>query len=137
MSKRYSPRGWIRRESASTATGRWHAVEEPGREATDRVPDDKLAALIGDDSETLARWKDRLGRYVDTQGALDALRLRRPSEPPWPAADNPMLGYLLERASEIARDEDIDAALAWLASNAWFEGAVGERARFSRHLNTD
>jgi hypothetical protein len=101
----------------------------------DRDPDVDIADLLagdGDDSVALARWKDRLSEYVDRQGSLDALRLRSPSEPPWPATDNPMLGYLSERSQEIATEDGIDTALAWLARCAWFEGAISERARIAR-----
>jgi hypothetical protein len=87
------------------------------------------------ESDALERWGDRLGAYVDLQGALDALRLRPPTERPWPASDNPMLGYLVERAAEIEGESGLGCALAWLASNAWFEGALAERARFARFLD--
>ncbi len=96
-----------------------------------------LLAEEGRDSNALARWKDRLTGYVDQQGALDALRLRSPSERPWPSATNPMLGYLRERAAEIAHDDGLDVALAWLVRNAWFEGAIGERARIARLVDED
>ncbi len=108
-----------------------------GENAFDRTADEKIVDLGAEDSVALGKWKDRLGRYVDGQGTLDALRLRRPSEPPWPAPDNPMLGYLYERSREIVLTEGADTALAWLASNAWFEGAIAERSRFARHLNND
>jgi len=39
-------------------------------------------------------------------------------------ADNPMLGYLVDRSAEIAGEEGLGAALAWLASNAWFVPGV-------------
>jgi hypothetical protein len=93
--------------------------------------------LRADDSEALERWEDRLSAYVDLQGTLDALRLRPPTEPPWPASDNAMLGYLVERAAEIENASGLGSALAWLASNAWFEGALAERARFARWLDAD
>jgi hypothetical protein len=99
--------------------------------------DSEIAQLYADDSEALARWKDRLSGYVDLQGTLDALRLRPSSEQPWPAFDNPMLGYLKERGAEIAAHDGLDAAIAWLAANAWFEGAIAERSRFIRLLDAD
>jgi hypothetical protein len=97
----------------------------------------EFAALYADDSEALARWKDRLSSYVDLQGTLDALRLRPSSEQPWPAFDNPMLSYLKERGAEIAAHDGLDAAMAWLAANSWFEGAIAERSRFIRLLDAD
>jgi hypothetical protein len=97
----------------------------------------EIAELYADDSEALARWKDRLSSYVDLQGTLDALRLRPSSEQPWPSFDNPMLGYLKERGAEIAAHDGIDAAIAWLAANCWFEGAIAERSRFIRLLDAD
>jgi hypothetical protein len=99
--------------------------------------DAEIALLYADDSEALARWKDRLSGYVDLQGTLDALRLRPSSEQPWPAFDNPMLGYLKERGAEIAGNDGLDAAIAWLAANSWFEGAIAERSRFIRLLDAD
>src|SRR5579862_3362449 len=68
---------------------------------------DAIAPLYAENSEALARWKDRLGHYVDSQGTLDALRLRPMSEQPWPAVNNPMLGYLVERGIEIAEDKGL------------------------------
>lgn len=90
-----------------------------------------------DDSLAFARWKDRLNPYVESQGSLDALRLRSPSEPPWPATDNPMLRYLSERTTEIAAEDGLVVAVAWLARNAWFEGAISERARIARLIDGD
>ena len=92
--------------------------------------------LAGDADEGLARarWKDRLGRYVQQQGPLDALRLRPSSEKPWPAPDNPMVGFLVERCTEIATEDGLDAAAKWLAANAWLEGVIAERARIERFL---
>jgi hypothetical protein len=106
----------------------------------DRGLDVEIADLLagdGHDSVALARWKDRLSRYVDRQGALDALRLRPPTEAPWPTPENPMLGYLRERSTEVARTDGLDMAVAWLARNAWFEGAIAERARIARVIDED
>ena len=99
--------------------------------------DDIIDLLVGDgaDNVALAHWKDRLRLYVEQQGPLDALRLRSPSEPPWPAPDNPMVGYLIERCTEMATDEGFEAALTWLAANAWFEGVISERARIERLID--
>jgi hypothetical protein len=113
-------------------------AESSGGEAEfDAEFEDEFGRLYADDSEALERWKQRLSSYVDLQGTLDALRLRPSSEQPWPAFDNPMLGYLKERSSEIAANDGLDAALAWLAANAWFEGAIAERSRFIRLLDAD
>jgi hypothetical protein len=96
-----------------------------------------LLAEEGGDSLALARWRERLSSYVDRQGSLDALRLRSQSEAPWPAVDNPMLGYLSERATEIAGEDGVDEAVAWLARSAWFEGAIAERARIAGLIDRD
>jgi len=48
-----------------------------------------------------------------------------------------MLAYLEERTAEIAATESMDAAIAWLSANAWFEGAIAERSRFARFLDAD
>jgi hypothetical protein len=122
----------------STAAG--DAAGDEHAESGDADLDDgeyEFAQLYADDSEALARWKDRLSSYVDLQGTLDALRLRPSSEQPWPAFDNPMLGYLKERGAEIAAHDGLDAAMAWLAANSWFEGAIAERSRFIRLLDAD
>ncbi len=109
---------------------------ESGIETAD-VPFGGIAHLYADDSAALALWKDRLSVYVDLQGQLDALRLRPSSEPPWPGSDNPMLAYLEARTAEITATEGTEAATAWLAANAWFEGAIAERSRFVRLLDAD
>jgi len=114
--------------------------DEPDRDEPERHEvgfDDVIAQLYVDDSPALAFWKDRLSEYVDSQGTLDALRLRPASEQPWPASDNPMLGYLVERTIEMANEEGLDAAVRWLAANGWFEGAIAERSRFIRMLDAD
>jgi hypothetical protein len=105
------------------------------REMEEDIAD--LLASDEDDSVAHAHWKDRLSEYVDHQGALDALRLRTPTEAPWPALGNPMLGYLRDRAVEIEAEDGIGVALAWLARNAWFEGAIAERARITRLIDED
>jgi hypothetical protein len=118
-----------------TLSGRaWDELTEAA--ASDDVSvEDGMGELTPDESAARARWDDRLGAYVDLQGPLDVLRLRPKTEPPWPTSDNPMLGYLVDRSAEIAAEDGLGAALAWLASNAWFEGAVAERSRFSRFLD--
>ena len=57
------------------------------------------------------------------------------SEPPWPATDNPMIGFLIERCTEIATGDGLDAAAQWLAANAWIEGAIAERGRIERRIS--
>ncbi len=118
---------------------RWRLLS--GRDRLDEFDhadlDDDVAQLYTDDSVARARWGGRLGQYVDLQGALDALRLRPTTERPWPAWDNPMFGYLIDRGTEIAAADGLDAALVWLASHAWFEGAIAERSRFARLLDDD
>jgi hypothetical protein len=120
----------------SSRRGAWFAV--PAGEAA-AVEDDERTADFADHGDSVARsrWADRLGRYVDQQGPIDALRLRSPSEPPWPQTENPMVGYLTERSSEIFAEEGLDAALAWLVANAWFEGVVAERVRIARSLDDE
>jgi hypothetical protein len=111
--------------------GSVHAFDHDG------VDDDEIDHLYEDGGAALARWKDRLSEYVDLQGTLDALRLRPSSEQPWPAFENPMLGYLKERTTEIVEKDGLVAAITWLAANAWFEGAIAERSRFIRLLDAD
>jgi hypothetical protein len=118
-----------------TLAGRaWDELDEMTA-ADDLAVEEGIAELSGDDSEARARWNDQLSQYVDLQGPLDVLRLRPRTEPPWPTSDNPMLGYLVDRSAEIANEEGLGAALAWLASTAWFEGTLAERSRFARFLD--
>jgi hypothetical protein len=124
----------ITRDERSHRRG-WFAVSGVSETTEVEAPTDDFA----DDRDSVARteWADRLSRYVDQQGPIDALRLRSPSEPPWPQTDNPMVGYLTDRSSEIFAEEGLDAALAWLVSNAWFEGVVAERVRIARLLDDE
>jgi hypothetical protein len=108
-----------------------------GRRNVEPPPEAESLVDGFDDSAARAHWADQLGRYVDQQGAMDALRLRSPSEAPWPQVDNPMVGYLVERGSEIAAESGLDAALEWLATNAWFEGVIAERVRIARLLDNE
>jgi len=92
---------------------------------------------LHEQSPAYARWSEQLDAYLAAQGALDALRLRPSDEAPWPDGTNPMLSYLRERAAELVSEEGLDAAIAWLARQAWFEAAIAERARMSRLLIDD
>lgn len=74
--------------------------------------------------ETLREWKDVVQAYVlDRPEVLDA-RQSPTGEPPWPAPENPMFGYLLARAREIEKEGGALAAMIWLGSHAWFEGGL-------------
>jgi hypothetical protein len=141
MARRKPTAGRARRQELDLAASSDPAAEEPAErdiEVTDdRSAEDGIDQLYAYDSAALELWKDRLSQYVDAQGALDALRLRPCSEQPWPAANNPMLGYLIERSIEIADEDGLGAAVAWLAANSWFEGAIAERSRFVRLLDAD
>ena len=53
-------------------------------------------------SAALAAWQERLTSYLDGQDSVEALRGRQQPHEPWPEEDNPMLGYLIARALEIA-----------------------------------
>jgi len=122
--------------TAATDLSYWDRPERSARFDDDDL-DEGIEHLYEDGGAALARWKDRLGEYVDLQGTLDALRLRPSSEQPWPAFDNPMLGYLKERTGEIVEKDGLEAAITWLAANSWFEGAIAERSRFIRLLDAD
>jgi hypothetical protein len=131
---------WGRSKPAASARGTAaHRSNELFDELDERDLDDEIVELLVDEagSIALARWRDRLSRYIDQQGALDALRLRTSTEPPWPSTDNPMLGYLIERGAEIGNGDGFEVALAWLAANAWFEGVIAERARIARRIDED
>lgn len=87
-----------------------------------------------DDSPALAIWRERVASYLDSQDGTENLRSRVQPNAPWPEADNPMLGYLIARATEIFEEEGPDMALTWVAVHAWFESAVETRADLIRHL---
>ena len=116
-------------------------AEAPDLELDDEPVDDlfdsEIARLYADDSEALARWKARLSQYVDSQGTLDALDCGRRRNSRGPRSNNPMLGYLVERCIEIEDESGLGTAVAWLAANSWFEGAIAERSRFIRLLDAD
>ncbi|HEY5076505.1 MAG TPA: hypothetical protein VIJ48_03290 [Acidimicrobiia bacterium] len=106
----------------------------------DDLDDLDIGVVLADpatESEVSARWSEQLGHYVQGQGSLDALRLRSTTEPPWPHVDNPMVRYLIERTSEFVERDGIEAALAWLATHAWFEATIAERSRLARVLVDD
>jgi hypothetical protein len=106
----------------------------------DELEDLDIGVVLADpgtESEVSARWSEQLGHYVQGQGSLDALRLRSTTEPPWPHVDNPMVRYLIERTSEFVERDGIEAALAWLATHAWFEATIAERSRLARALVDD
>jgi hypothetical protein len=85
--------------------------------------------------EAIGRWHERLGPYLDGQGdGVKALRGRSETQPPWPARDNPILGYLIDRAAEIAETDDWRHAIVWLAVHAWFEGSLDTRAAVIRGI---
>lgn len=86
------------------------------------------------DSPALAQWEERLTSYLAVQEGIEALRSRIQPNPPWPEADNPMVGYLIARAMEIHDDGGLEMALAWAVPHAWFESAVETRAALIRQL---
>lgn len=89
-----------------------------------------IIRLFGDKGgKALERWVDRLGPHLQERTVVEPVRHNRMPAPPWPERDNPMLGYLIDRARDIVKDEGLDSALVWLAAHAWFEGAVEERYR--------
>ncbi len=94
-------------------------------------PDADIIRLFGDEDggEALKRWVDRLGPYLDERKAVESVRHRAMPQAPWPSRDNPMLGYLIERANEVLDSEGAASALVWLAVHAWFEGAIDQRFR--------
>lgn len=65
---------------------------------------------------------------------VEALRSRIQPNPPWPEADNPMVGYLVARAVEIHERSGLEAALGWAVVHAWFESAIDTRASLIRQL---
>ena len=87
-----------------------------------------------DDSPAVALWSERLDSYMDGQEGVEALRRRIQPNPPWPEADNPMLGYLIARAMEIYEEQGPEPAITWVAVHAWFESALDVKADLIRRL---
>ena len=87
-----------------------------------------------DDSPAWQLWSERLTGYLGGQEGIEALRSRTQPNPPWPDADNPMLGYLIARGLEILEQHGPQAALTWVAVHAWFEPTLDTRAELIRHL---
>jgi hypothetical protein len=85
-------------------------------------------------SPAAERWEDQLRHYLEGQDGVEALRSRSQPHPPWPELDNPMTGYLIERAGEIYEIEGLESALAWAVVHAWFESALDTRAAIIRQL---
>jgi hypothetical protein len=79
-------------------------------------------------------WGERVNGYLDGQEGVEALRSRVQPNPPWPEADNPMLGYLIARAMEIHEEDGPLTAITWVAVHAWFESALDTRADLIRRL---
>ena len=87
-----------------------------------------LRRLLGDEpGEALDRWADELADYLDARVSVQRARERPMPEHPWPAEENPMLAYLLDRAREMHSTAGVEATFIWLAVHAWFEGALEER----------
>ena len=86
------------------------------------------------DSPALALWHERLAGYLEGQDRVEALRSRTQPNPPWPEADNPMVGYLIARALEIYEDGGAEMAIAWAVVHAWFEATLDTRAALIRDL---
>jgi hypothetical protein len=88
-------------------------MNSPDDESKDTVP-----------AASLREYSVQLAAYLDGQGAgLDTLRSRTQPNPPWPEADNPMLGYLIARANEIFVAEGAKAALSGLLCTRGSKGA--------------
>jgi hypothetical protein len=68
---------------------------------------------------------NQLHAYCDSQKLTARLAGRMSqSDTPWPAADNPMLRYLIANAIWLVETEGVPSALLWLATHAWFEGGL-------------
>ena len=87
-----------------------------------------------DDSPAADLWGERVSSYLDGQDGVEELRSRVQPNPPWPEADNPMLGYLIARAMEIEEEDGPLTAITWVAVHARFESALDTRAEMIRHL---
>lgn len=95
--------------------------------------------MSGDDdvqSPARQRWQSQLVPYVATQRGVADLRSRRQPEPPWPDPENPMLGYLMERAAEILEEQGAGPAIVWAITHAWFESAIATRSTMMDDLGS-
>lgn len=83
-----------------------------------------------DETRILLEHQAELTPYVDGQGPAVA-KLRASSMPaaPWPSPDNPMLAYLLARATDmLSEGSTLKSTLVWIGAHAWFEGALDRTA---------
>jgi len=87
-----------------------------GRRSADDPPDRDL--VVGLAAER------RLLQDMD-RGPWRSPRDAERPHPPWPADDEPVLWYLVDKAkASIAAGTDLETALLYLASHAWFEGGI-------------
>jgi hypothetical protein len=79
-----------------------------------------LLLIVDDGGEAVEKWRNRLLPYLDEHQRLEQARRAPEPGPPWPAEDNPVLGYLIERAREVAANER--ERRVRVTRCAWFEG---------------
>ena len=89
---------------------------------------DTLPFGVDSGGDAIERWRSRLTAYLDGMASVEEVRQHSQGQRPWPLPDNPMLGYLLDRASEMLKESKQSDVLIWLAVHAWFEGAIAEKA---------
>jgi len=78
-----------------------------------------------ENSAVFEKWAKQLGEYVLAMDEVQHLRDTPMGDRPWPERDNPMFGYIVQRAMEIYEEEgDLFSAIGWAAAHAWFEGSL-------------
>ena len=74
-----------------------------------------------------------LVRYAEAQSEhAQQARTMLPPSSPWPEAVSPILRYLIASAADLLETDGLESALVWLASHAWFEGALDAIDRSTR-----
>ena len=94
------------------------------------MDDDNVLRFPGTSDEFWSEIAESLQAYaadqVEREPDVALWRQVSQGKRPWPASDNPMLSYLVQQASHMARHEDLDTVLVWLAAHSWYEGGIAE-----------
>lgn len=93
------------------------------------TPDDEKASAIEASLSLPAEVVDPALEKIEVadaaRGGWTSPREARMPDPPWPAHDDPMLWFLIEKANaSLDAGMDPSIALRQLAVHAWFEGGI-------------
>ena len=90
-----------------------------------------------DAPHAMGKWATQLDAYITGQGPVQAMRDHLMPHAPWPDRDSPMLAYIVEAAIESLpgdASEEVQAAILWAVTHAWFEGALDQADRSVRAI---